>query len=160
MVDEINDFETSDKKNNSMMDIPTHFNTIESTNAKERNSSQNLNTESTGLNKGKYYIDVVNEKKNYEDKINSLKNRIRKLQEQEKEINKKTGKLKEKYVLEQKVKVHNQIRKESIKGHKEQNSKFTEMKKQEIENQRKQRRDNLEKLEREKLMKSKVIVYY
>ena len=49
-------------------------------------------------------LDAVNEKKCIEDKIKALTNRIKKLENQEKEIQKTTGKMKEKFVIEQKIK--------------------------------------------------------
>ena len=89
-------------------------------------------------------------------KIQALNNRIRKLEEQEKEINKKTGKLKEKYTLEQKIKLDKLERKDLIDDHKQYSEKEAERRKIEIEHQRQKRKEIGEIVSSNNLVKNKV----
>lgn len=105
-------------------------------------------------------MDTIMEKKSYEEKFKILQNRIKKLQEQEKEINKKTGKMKEKYLAEQKLKSERLDRKDYVEINKIKNEKLIEEKKQEIENLRLKRKEEREKLIKEQMTKNKVITVF
>jgi len=96
-------------------------------------------------------MDTVLEKKSYEEKVRILQNRIKKLQDQEKEINKKTGKMKEKYLVEQKLKSERWERKDYVEVNKIKNEKLIEEKKQEIENLRLKRKEEREKAIKEQM---------
>ena len=98
------------------------------------------------------------EKKNYEDKINALNNRIKKLEKQEKEINKTTGKMKEKFVLEQKIRADKQEKKDVIENYKRYTEAEIEKRKLEIDEKRKKRKDIVEKINQENFMKNKVFL--
>lgn len=101
-------------------------------------------------------LDVVSEKKNYEEKIKALNNRIKKLEKQEKEINKTTGKMKEKFILEQKIRADKQEKKELIENFKKYNETEIEKRKGDIDERRKKRKEVVEKVSQENLMKNKV----
>jgi chromosome segregation ATPase len=107
-------------------------------------------------NKGRIMLETYFEKKTYEEKVKILKNRIKKLQEQETEINKKTGKLKEKYVTEQKIKNEKGEGKDIVENYKKMTDKMKEEKKKEIETLRKKRMEEREKAQNEQISKNKV----
>ena len=144
--------------------VENRLNITEETDAKENNTFDTLNLMVDHNNnvyyfikqKGRFLLETLNEKKNYEDKVNALNNRIKKLQDQEKEINKKTGKLKEKYVIEQKIKSEKEEKKDLIENYKVNNEKKIEDKKLEIEVLRKQRKEDKDKQTRDLLLKNKV----
>jgi hypothetical protein len=105
-------------------------------------------------------MDTVLEKKSYEEKVRILQNRIKKLQEQEKEINKKTGKMKEKYIAEQKLKSERIERKDYVEINKIKNEKLIEEKKHEIENLRLKRKEERDKAIKEQMTKNKVKILF
>ena len=86
-----------------------------------------------------------------------LRNRIRKLQDQENEINKKAGKLKEKFLVEQKLKSDKNEKKVHIINLKQLSDKMIVNRKQEIENLRINQKEEKNKNAKEHLKKNKVL---
>ncbi len=108
------------------------------------------------IQRGKLYLDTINEKKSYENKIQALNNRIKKLEQQEREINKQTGKLKEKYILEQKIKSDKIENKDLVINTKKYTEFEIEKRKKEIEDRRNKRKQIAEKISQDHLFKNKV----
>jgi hypothetical protein len=101
-------------------------------------------------------LDLIGEKKIYEERIKAVETRINKLKKQEKEISTKTKKLKDKIQTEQKLKAEKQERKTYLENQNFQKMRENELRKEEIERLRQERRLRIEKKILESNYKNKV----
>lgn len=99
---------------------------------------------------------MIGEKKVYEERIKAVETRINKLKKQEKEITTKTKKLKDKIQTEQKLKAEKQEKKTYLENQNFQKMRENELRKEEIERLRNERRLRIEKKILESNYKNKV----